>query len=60
MISFGHPYYLFDAPRVPTYINAWSILGDAQDAVVRKLCGNEPFEGVSPVDAFCGLPDAKY
>jgi hypothetical protein len=27
---------------------------------VRKLCGNEPFEGVSPVDAFCGLPDAKY
>jgi beta-N-acetylhexosaminidase len=60
MISFGHPYYLFDAPRVPTYINAWSILDDAQDAVVRKLCGNEPFEGVSPVDAFCGLPDAKY
>lgn len=60
MISFGHPYYLFDAPRVPAYINAWSILDDAQEAVVRKLCGSEPFEGVSPIDAFCGLPDAKY
>jgi beta-N-acetylhexosaminidase len=60
MISFGHPYHLFDAPRVPAYINAWSSIEDAQVAVVRKLCGNEPFEGVSPVDAFCGLPDARF
>ena len=22
MISFGFPYYLYDAPRTPTYINA--------------------------------------
>jgi beta-N-acetylhexosaminidase len=60
MISFGHPYYLFDAPRVPAYINAWSPIEDAQKATVRKLCGNEPFEGRGPIDAFCGLPDAHF
>ena len=60
MISFGHPYHLFDAPRVPVYVNAWSAIEEAQVAVVRKLCGNEPFEGISPVDAFCGLPDARF
>jgi beta-N-acetylhexosaminidase len=60
MVSFGHPYYLFDAPRVETYINAYSTIDDAQEAVVNKLLGNEPFEGVSPVDAFCGLADARY
>ena len=60
MISFGNPYYLFDAPRVQTYINAYSTVEDAQEAVVRKMMGEEMFEGVSPVDAFCGLPDARY
>jgi beta-N-acetylhexosaminidase len=60
MVSFGHPYYLFDAPRVKTYINAYSTIESAQEAVVSKMLGNEPFEGVSPVDAFCGLTDARY
>jgi beta-N-acetylhexosaminidase len=60
MVSFGHPYYLFDAPRVKTCINAYSTIEDAQEAVVNKMLGNEPFEGVSPVDAFCGLADARY
>jgi beta-N-acetylhexosaminidase len=60
MVSFGHPYYLFDAPRVKTYINAYSTIEDAQEGVVNKMMGNEPFEGVSPVDAFCGLADARY
>jgi beta-N-acetylhexosaminidase len=60
MVSFGHPYYLFDAPRVKTYVNAYSTIEDAQEAVVNKMLGNEPFEGVSPVDAFCGLADARY
>ena len=60
MVSFGHPYYLFDAPRVKTYINAYSTIEDAQESVVEKMLGNAPFEGVSPVDAFCGLADATY
>ncbi|TAG45778.1 MAG: glycoside hydrolase family 3 protein [Betaproteobacteria bacterium] len=60
MISFGHMYYLYDAPFCPTYINAYTWLPDVQLAVVRKLMGEEPFEGVSPVDAFCGQEAAHY
>ncbi|TBC11519.1 glycoside hydrolase family 3 protein [Rhizobium ruizarguesonis] len=36
MISFGHPYHLYDAPRVPAYINAYSTMDSVQEAVV---CG---------------------
>jgi beta-N-acetylhexosaminidase len=60
MISFGHPYYLVDAPRVPTYINAYSTIESAQKAVVQRLVGEAAFTGVSPIDAFAGAPDAKY
>ena len=60
MISFGHMYYLYDAPACPTYINAYTWLPEVQTAVVRKLMGEEPFEGVSPVDAFCGQEAARY
>ena len=60
MISFGHMYYLYDAPACPTYINAYTWLPDVQLAVVRKLMGEEAFEGVSPVDAFCGQEAARY
>jgi beta-N-acetylhexosaminidase len=60
LISFGQPYYLYDAPRMPCVINAYSAIETVQRAVVRKLMGKEPFTGVSPVDAFCGLPDAQF
>ena len=60
MISFGQMYYLYDAPACPTYINAYTWLPDVQLAVVRKLMGEEAFEGVSPVDAFCGQEAARY
>jgi beta-N-acetylhexosaminidase len=60
MVSFGHTYYLQDAPRVPVYINAYSIVPDAQLAVAERLTGNRGFSGVSPVDAFAGAPDARY
>jgi beta-N-acetylhexosaminidase len=60
MISFGHPYYLYDAPRVPCYINAYSSTEDSQLAVLERLTGNATFQGVSPVDAFAGAPDARY
>ena len=60
LVSFGHPYYLYDAPRMPCVINAYTATALTQQAVVDKLLGEEPFEGVSPVDAFCGLPDARY
>lgn len=60
MGSFGHMYYLYDAPFCPTYINAYTWLPKVQRAVVRKLMGEEPFEGTSPVDAFCGQQAARY
>lgn len=60
MISFGHPYYLYDAPRIPAYINAYSTTVSMQKAVVECLLGRQDFTGVSPVDAYCGLEDAYY
>ncbi len=60
MISFGHPYYLYDAPRVPCYINTYSSTAESQRAVVERLIGNAPFEGVSPMDPFNGAPDSRY
>ncbi len=60
MISFGYPYMLYDAPRVPTYINAYSTTETMQRAVVEALLGNVPWNRHSPVDPFCGLEDARY
>ena len=60
MVSFGQMYYLYDAPRVPVYINAYTALPEVQQALVRKLVGEESFEGMSPVDAFCAQDAAKY
>jgi beta-N-acetylhexosaminidase len=59
-ISFGHPYYLYDAPRVPCLVNAYTSTPDMQRAVMDKLLGRSTFTGQSPVDAFCGLPDAHF
>lgn len=60
LVSFGHPYYLQDAPRIPACINAYAPVPDAQEAVLARILGEAPFEGVSPVDAFAGAPDARY
>ena len=60
MISFGHPYHLYDAPRVPTYVNGWSTHDEAQRAVLECLLGRSPWQGIDPVDSFCGLEDARH
>jgi beta-N-acetylhexosaminidase len=60
MISFGHPYYLYDAPRVPTYINAYCTLDEMQASVVEAILGRKPWNVHSPIDAFCGLAVATY
>jgi len=60
MISFGYPYMLYDAPRVPTYINAYATTETMQRAVAECLLGNQPWNRHSPVDPFCGLEDARY
>ncbi|MCC8067371.1 MAG: glycosyl hydrolase family 3, partial [Clostridiales bacterium] len=58
-VSFSNPYHLQDVPRVKTYINAYSCHRPMIEAVIDKLLGKSEFKGVSPVDAFCGLPDAR-
>lgn len=60
LISFGYPYYLYDIPRVPCVINAYSATETMQRAVLECITGRKPFVGRSPVDAFCGLTDARY
>lgn len=60
MISFGYPYYLYDAPRVPTYINAYASMPSMQAAVLDCLLGRAPWAGKPPHDPFCGLGDARF
>lgn len=58
-ISIENPYHLLDVPRVRTYINAYNSNDYVLQAVIDKLMGRSEFKGKSPVDAFCGLWDAK-
>ena len=60
LISFGFPYYLYDAPRMPCVVNAYMSAEIAQKATLECLMGRAPFVGVSPVDPFCGQEIAKY
>ncbi|ODT74690.1 MAG: glycoside hydrolase family 3 [Pelagibacterium sp. SCN 64-44] len=60
MVSLGFPYYLHDAPRVPTYVNAYGSNEDMQAALVEALLGRAAFSGTSPVDPFCGSDQARY
>ncbi len=60
ILSFGYPYYLYDAPRVPTYVNAYATMPSMQRAVLECLLGRAEWNKNSPVDAFCGLPDARF
>jgi beta-N-acetylhexosaminidase len=60
MVSFGYPYYLYDAPRVPTYVNAYGSSEAMQEAVLECLMGRSGFSGTSPVDPFVGSEQGKY
>ena len=58
-ISFANPYHLQDVPRVKTFINAYKWKEANIRAVIDKLLGRSDFQGVSPVDAFCGMWDTR-
>jgi len=60
MVSFGYPYYLYDAPRVPAYVNAYGSSEALQAAVLECLMGRTAFAGTSPVDPFVGSDQGKY
>ena len=58
-VSLANPYHLQDVPRIKTYINAYTATRTTIELVIEKLMGKSEFMGVSPVDAFCGLPDTN-
>ena len=58
-VSLENPYHLLDMPRVKTYINTYGGTEEILDALMNKLTGKTKFEGVSPVDAFCGKWDTR-
>ncbi|GGN30456.1 MULTISPECIES: glycoside hydrolase family 3 protein [Marinomonas] len=60
MVSFGHPYLLYDAPKAPVYINAYSPLLEVQQAVVDGLLGRLSFNTDAAIDPFCGLEQLRY
>jgi beta-N-acetylhexosaminidase len=60
MVSFGYPYLLYDAPRVPCMVNAYATMPSMQAAVLDCLMGRAAWNMDSPVDPFCGLPDAVF
>ena len=56
-ISVANPYHLLDAPRMKTFINAYTPTEEVLEALVEKMVGRSPFKGISPVDPFCGMWD---
>ena len=58
-VSLASPYNLQDVPRVRTYVNAYTATRTTIRLTIEKLMGKSEFKGVSPVDAFCGLPDTR-
>lgn len=60
LISFGQPYYLYDAPNFGTYVNGYCSLPSSQRELVRRLNGEVAFTGKSPVDPFCGEEQLKW
>lgn len=53
-VSFENPYYLLDVPHMRTYINCYGDSKNVMESLIQKMMGNSKFEGVSPVDPFCG------
>ena len=59
MVSVDNPYHLLDAPGVSVLINAYTSEEHVIYKLVDKLTGESPFQGISPVDAFVGLENAR-
>ncbi len=58
-VSVQYPYHLADVPQVKTYINTYDSKKQTLELLVEKLMGRSEFNGVSPVDAFCGFIDTR-
>lgn len=58
-ISMANPYQLYEIPTMKTLVNTYNPTKRSQKILVDLITGILPFKGLSPVDAFCGLEDAK-
>jgi beta-N-acetylhexosaminidase len=58
-ISPENPCHFVDVPRVRTFIKACGSTETILDCLVDKLTGRSAFAGTSPVDALCGIWDAR-
>lgn len=54
-ISLGDPYHFVDMPMVRTFINCYNHSEAVLDSLMEKLTGRSNFQGISPVDPFCGV-----
>lgn len=50
LVSFGTPYFLYEAAAAGTYINAYSDCEESQKAAAGAIFGEQPFKGASPVE----------
>ncbi|MBQ9642964.1 MAG: glycoside hydrolase family 3 protein [Lachnospiraceae bacterium] len=57
MVSVDNPYLLMDAPRIPTYVNAYTATPTIIETLAEKLAGKSPFKGTSPINAFTTFPN---
>ncbi len=58
--SVANPYHLFDVPMMQTYINCYSNNQYVLEELVKKICGESEFKGISPIDPFCGRKELEY
>ena len=58
-VSVDNPYHLQDVPRVKTFVNGYTSSEYVVEALVDKLLGKSQFQGINPVDPFCGYWDAE-
>ncbi len=60
VIATQHPFVLADIPQARTFINTYDSQDQTFDVLVEKLMeGPDSFEGIDPIDAFCGMWDTR-
>lgn len=58
-ISLNYTNHLVDIPMAKTYINAYAPTEPVIDHLLKKIAGEEPFEGHYEEQVFCGRWDAR-
>ena len=59
-VSFNCPFHLADVPQIKNFVNCYDANEVTVEAFIEKLTGRGEFQGVSPVDAFCGMIDTHF